>query len=153
LLCKFEYPPEKNVNIITAGLINGGLFLFIQSMKYFIALEEAALALSGIYLLTIYNMGLPVWVWVPLFLSPDVAMLGYLVNTRVGALTYNLFHHRAVALIIVAYGYYTHNSYCISIGILLFAHSSFDRMLGYGLKYADSFKHTHLGWLPEKNNG
>ena len=120
-------------------------------MKYLIALEEAALALLGIYFLTIYNMGLPLWIWIPLFLSPDLSMLGYLINTKVGAVTYNLVHHRAIALLVIACGYYTHNNYCLSIGILLFAHSSFDRMLGYGLKYGDSFKHTHLGWLPEKN--
>ena len=32
-------------------------------------------------------------------------------------------------------------------GIILFGHSSFDRILGYGLKYTDSFKNTHLGSL------
>jgi hypothetical protein len=31
--------------------------------------------------------------------------------------------------------------------LVLYGHSSMDRMLGYGLKYADDFKHTHLGWL------
>lgn len=31
------------------------------------------------------------------------------------------------------------------IGIVMFAHSSFDRVLGYGLKYCDNFKNTHLG--------
>ena len=30
-------------------------------------------------------------------------------------------------------------------GIILLAHSAFDRMLGYGLKYSDSFKNSHLG--------
>lgn len=30
-------------------------------------------------------------------------------------------------------------------GLLLFGHSAFDRLLGYGLKYADSFQNTHLG--------
>lgn len=32
-------------------------------------------------------------------------------------------------------------------GLILLGHSSLDRVLGYGLKYADSFKHTHLGWI------
>jgi hypothetical protein len=30
-------------------------------------------------------------------------------------------------------------------GIVLFGHSAFDRILGYGLKYPDSFNNTHLG--------
>lgn len=29
-------------------------------------------------------------------------------------------------------------------GVILFAHASMDRIFGYGLKYADDFKHTHL---------
>ncbi|MDA1193538.1 MAG: DUF4260 family protein, partial [Candidatus Poribacteria bacterium] len=29
-------------------------------------------------------------------------------------------------------------------GAILIGHSAFDRLLGYGLKYPDAFKHTHL---------
>jgi hypothetical protein len=32
-------------------------------------------------------------------------------------------------------------------GVILFGHSSMDRIFGYGLKYSDSFQHTHLGML------
>jgi hypothetical protein len=71
-------------------------------------------------------------------------MLGYLINTRAGALLYNLFHHKAVALVIAATGYWMGAEWLIATGILLFAHSSFDRMLGYGLKYSTGFKDTHL---------
>lgn len=116
-------------------------------MKAMLKIEEAGITAISIYLLTKYNLGLPVWAWVILFFSPDISMLGYLVNTRVGAYTYNLFHHRAVAIILAAFGLLLASNLLIAIGILLFAHSSFDRMLGYGLKYADNFKHTHLGWI------
>jgi len=117
-------------------------------MKNIIRSEEALITLASIYFLYLYNLGLPVWVWIPLFLSPDISMLGYLVNTRTGALTYNLFHHRGIALLLAFAGYFGHYPVLLTIGILLFAHSSFDRMMDYGLKYADDFKHTHLGWLP-----
>ncbi len=119
-------------------------------MKNTIKIEEVALTILGIYFLSIYNLGIPVWIWIPLFLSPDISMLGYLVNTRIGAFTYNLFHHRAVAIVLAFAGYGLHIPVLLTIGILLFAHSSFDRMLGYGLKYSDDFKHTHLGSLPNK---
>jgi hypothetical protein len=33
------------------------------------------------------------------------------------------------------------------VGLILLGHSSLDRVFGYGLKYADSFRHTHLGWI------
>ena len=38
-----------------------------------------------------------------------------------------------------------HHDTMLLVGILLFAHSCFDRVWGYGLKYTDSFQHTHLG--------
>lgn len=36
-------------------------------------------------------------------------------------------------------------------GIILFGHSNMDRIFGCGLKYADSFRHTHLGMLGSTN--
>ena len=119
-------------------------------MKSTLKLEEAALTATGIYFLYLYNLGLSIWIWIPLFLSPDISMLGYLVDTRFGAFTYNLFHNRAIAILLAFAGYVLHIPIWLTIGILLFAHSSFDRMLGYGLKYPDNFKHTHLRWLPDK---
>ncbi len=108
------------------------------------------MAATAIYFLTIYNLGLSVWIWIFLFFTPDIGMLGYLVNTKVGAVIYNLFHHKGIALALAMIGYFMHNDILTAIGILLFAHSSFDRMLGYGLKYDDSFKNTHLGSLEKK---
>jgi hypothetical protein len=32
-------------------------------------------------------------------------------------------------------------------GLILFGHSSMDRVMGYGLKYPDAFQHTHLGMI------
>lgn len=116
-------------------------------MKTIIKIEEAAITAVSIYFLSRYNLGLPVWAWLLLFFSPDISMLGYLVNTRTGAYTYNLFHQRGLALALIALGLLMANNTLIATGILLFAHSSFDRMMGYGLKYTDNFKHTHLGWM------
>ncbi len=114
-------------------------------MKILLKLEEAAIAAIGIYFLSIYNLGLPVWLWIILFFIPDISMIGYAVNTKTGAVVYNLFHHKGIAIIIAAIGYILQKEVVTAIGILLFAHSSFDRMLGYGLKYPDSFQNTHLG--------
>ncbi|HAJ82706.1 MAG TPA: DUF4260 domain-containing protein, partial [Zunongwangia profunda] len=30
---------------------------------------------------------------------------------------------------------------------ILFGHSAMDRIFGYGLKYEDNFKNTHMGWF------
>lgn len=116
-------------------------------MKILIKFEEVAFTAGSIYLLTHYSLGLSLWAWILLFFTPDTSMLGYLINAKVGAYAYNLFHHRAVAIIVAALGLFFSSDVTIAIGILLFAHSSFDRMFGYGLKYNDDFKHTHLGWI------
>src|SRR3954470_22529461 len=34
--------------------------------------------------------------------------------------------------------------------LIWFAHIGLDRALGYGLKYDDSFQHTHLGWIGKR---
>lgn len=116
-------------------------------MKNVLKLEELAMTILAIYFLGKYSLGLSWWVWALLFFAPDISMLGYLINTRVGAFTYNLFHHKGMALAIAATGYWMNNEWLITTGILLFAHASFDRIWGYGLKYEDNFKNTHLGKL------
>ena len=114
-------------------------------MKNILRTEETAMAALGIYFLTIHNLHLSVWIWLLLFFSPDISMLGYLVNAKVGAISYNIFHHKAIAIGIVGIGFFMKIEVVMVIGILLFAHSSFDRMMGYGLKYYSSFNDTHLG--------
>lgn len=116
-------------------------------MKNSLRIEELAMTVAAIYFLSLYDLGLPVWLWVILFFTPDIGMLGYVINTQTGAFTYNLFHHKGLAIAIAAIGFYINNEIIIATGILLFAHSSFDRIWGYGLKFADSFKNTHLGSL------
>lgn len=116
-------------------------------MKTVLKLEEAAMTVAGIYFLYLYDLGLPVWAWVLLFFAPDIGMLGYLVNDKFGAICYNIFHHKGVALALAFTGFFIGNEVLLSMGALLFAHSSFDRMFGYGLKYYSGFKDTHLGSL------
>lgn len=122
-----------------------------KKMDFTIKIEETAITGFSIYFLSKYNFGFPVWALMLLFFSPDISMLAYLANARIGAYCYNLFHNRAIALALVALGLFTHDDIIIATGILLFAHSSFDRMMGYGLKYTDDFKHTNLGWIGKQS--
>lgn len=69
------------------------------------------------------------------------------VNPRVGAVCFNFVHHKAVVIVVLILGIITDNIWLKMSGIILFGHSSFDMMLGYGLKYSDEFKHTHLGFI------
>jgi len=114
-------------------------------MKNLIKLEEAGMLALAIYLNSFLSYA--GWVYWALFLTPDIGMIGYTINTRVGAVTYNLFHHKGLAIIIYIAGLYLNMEPLQLAGLLLFGHSAFDRLLGYGLKHNDNFKHTHLGWI------
>jgi multisubunit Na+/H+ antiporter MnhB subunit len=116
-------------------------------MKIQLALEELAQFGFAIFLFT--QLDYAWWVFLALLLTPDIGMLGYIINTRIGSITYNIFHHKGIAIAIYLLGIWLQNPDLQLIGVILFGHSAMDRMLGYGLKYPDSFKHTHLGWLPE----
>ena len=74
-------------------------------------------------------------------------MLGYLVNPRLGAYLYNIFHHKGIALLVGAAGLLTKQPVLMLAGVILFGHAAMDRTMGYGLKYTTSFKQTHLGTL------
>ncbi|MBC8051920.1 MAG: DUF4260 family protein [Sphingobacteriaceae bacterium] len=63
-----------------------------------------------------------------------------------------MFHHRGISVVVIATGLIFHNDQALAAGILLFSHSSFDRMMGYGLKFNDDFKHTNLGRMGKRNN-
>ncbi|MBX2892753.1 MAG: DUF4260 domain-containing protein [Saprospiraceae bacterium] len=119
-------------------------------MKTLLNIEE-----WGIFLLCIFLFSrLPfAWWWFPaLLLLPDIGMLGYLAGPKVGAFAYNLLHHRAVAAIVAAYALWADKAHWKLAAIILFAHISMDRALGYGLKYEDSFQHTHLGFIGKQKN-
>lgn len=112
-------------------------------MKTVIKLEEVMMFVLGIYL---FNQLDYAWWWfLVLLLAPDIGMFGYLFGNKMGALTYNLFHHKGLAILIYLAGYHFSIPLCQLVGVILFSHSSFDRALGYGLKYEKGFKFTHLG--------
>ncbi len=114
-------------------------------MKTVLKIEELAQFILGIVLFSLLDFS---WWWFPaLILIPDIGMLGYLINSRIGAATYNIFHHKGIAIGVMLAGYYLSMPILSLAGIILFSHSAMDRMFGYGLKFADSFNNTHLGTI------
>jgi Domain of unknown function (DUF4260) len=94
------------------------------------------------------------YAWIPflvLFFAPDLSMIGYFLGPRVGAICYNVAHNLALPIILyIASWYISLPAFDITgqyIAVVWIAHVGFDRMLGYGLKYASGFKDTHLGRL------
>ncbi len=108
-------------------------------------LEEVALFCVSILLYSHFHFG---WgLFALLFLAPDLFMLGYLVDDRVGASLYNLGHSLFLAIPLFGYGYFQHHPLVAAIGIIWVSHIAFDRLLGYGFKYPTTFKDTHLQHL------
>lgn len=94
------------------------------------------LALSAL----LYGLNGGNWLlFVLLFLLPDVSMLGYLAGSRVGAVSYNLFHTYAAPSLLAALGLLAENPLVVSVALVWFAHIGFDRMVGFGLKYPTGF--------------
>lgn len=112
-------------------------------MKTLLKTEELAEALFALAVFA--HLPYAWWVLPATFLLPDLSMAGYLAGPRAGAFCYNVAHHKALALAVGAAGWGLEQPVLLLAGTVLFFHSAFDRVLGYGLKYATGFRDTHLG--------
>lgn len=124
------------------------LSIELFNMKSLLKLEE--LAQFGLAVLLFAQLDYSWWLFPACILLPDVSMIGYAVNPRIGAVIYNFFHHKLLGIAVLAAGYWLGMDILMFIGIILFGHSAMDRIFGYGLKYPDNFKNTHLGRIGKK---
>jgi hypothetical protein len=92
-----------------------------------------------------HQLGASWWEFAALFLAPDLFMLGYLANLKLGAALYNLGHTYVVPFILGLIGYAAHAPGVYAVSVIWIAHIGFDRLVGYGFKYPTHFKDTHLG--------
>src|SRR5690606_1974931 len=126
-------------------LVNPYYIKFWSDMKSILKLEEFAMFGLGIFAFN--QLDFAWWWFLVLILTPDIGMIGYLINSKIGAVIYNIFHHKGLAILIYFLGIYLANDVVQLIGIILFSHAALDRFFGYGLKYISSFNDTHLGPL------
>ena len=89
------------------------------------------------------------WLFAALILAPDLGMLGYLANPRVGAFTYNLLHLYAWPGALLVWFLTGGPAWAPAVAAIWAAHIGVDRALGFGLKGPDAFQQTHLGWVGE----
>ncbi|UCA45536.1 DUF4260 domain-containing protein [Pseudochrobactrum sp. XF203] len=85
------------------------------------------------------------WWFALLFLVPDITMAGYVFGNHIGALVYNAGHSFLSVAALGLLMYVSGQQWLWPYVLIWTAHIAFDRMLGYGLKYASSFQDTHLG--------
>ncbi|MFD2531893.1 DUF4260 domain-containing protein [Gracilimonas halophila] len=115
-----------------------------KNLRTLLTLEELALFIGSVILfglITEYNW----WMFALLFFLPDVSFAAYFINTKVGSWVYNLLHHKGIMIGLILAGYFAEMEWLLTVGIVFLGHAAFDRVFGYGLKFPDDFKHTHLG--------
>jgi hypothetical protein len=110
--------------------------------RILLQIEGAAVLLTAC---VCYHQSHGGWLWFALLLlTPDLSMLGYLINEKLGATVYNIVHTYTFPLCLFLLLWLVGQN---SLSWLLFiwlAHIGMDRMLGFGLKYETAFKDTHL---------
>ena len=83
-------------------------------------------------------------VFVALLLWPDLFMLGYLANAKLGARVYNLVHTEVLPLALATASLGLRQSGLIAFALIWLGHIGMDRAIGAWLKYPTFFKDTHL---------
>jgi hypothetical protein len=122
---------------VMPGSVTGGV---ASTLRF-----EAAVEL--VFAVLVYRaLGGSWWLFAVLFLLPDLSMLGYIFNSRIGATTYNVGHCYLTPAAVALAGFMLHVDLLYLLAAIWFPHIGFDRMLGYGLKYPQRFGATHLGW-------
>ncbi|ODT83477.1 MAG: hypothetical protein ABS76_03705 [Pelagibacterium sp. SCN 64-44] len=122
----------------SSGAAKGGVrtMLRLEGMAVFLAATALYFGLEGAW-----------WLYIVLLFAPDLSFAGYAAGNRMGAALYNAAHSIIAPVLIGAAGILLENDLAQQLALIHFAHIGLDRSLGYGLKYAAGFKHTHLGRL------
>ncbi len=90
------------------------------------------------------HQGGSIWWFLVLLLAPDLSAVGYLINVRVGSMTYNAAHLYTIPVVLAGAALALNMPTMLLIALIWFAHIGMDRVAGYGFKYATDFKDTHM---------
>ncbi|HUV32550.1 MAG TPA: DUF4260 domain-containing protein [Devosiaceae bacterium] len=85
------------------------------------------------------------WVYLVLFLWPDLSMLGFMVGSRTGALAYDAVHTYLGPAVLGIAAWFLDQPAALSFAMIWSAHIGLDRLAGYGLRYPGAVHITHLG--------
>lgn len=113
-----------------------------MSLRKLLYLEYVFAFLLCLYIY--WYLEFPLLAFFLFLLSPDLTMLGYLVNSKIGALCYNIGHSLVIPAIVLFISFTFNSHTLLLVSLIWLAHICLDRAFGFGLKYNDSFKITHL---------
>ena len=112
-------------------------------VRYLLRIEGLAAATVAAVLYA--RTGASWWLFAALWLAPDLSMLGYLASPCRGARVYNAFHTYTLPVVLGLSGWFLHVRGFVPFALIWINHIGVDRLLGYGLKYANGFGWAHLG--------
>ncbi len=106
-------------------------------------LECAAVLFTSIfvYLQMDFSWG----VFALLFFVPDLSLFAYVKGPRLGGIIYNMAHCFIGPILLGIFSWFSGDTLMQAIALIWLAHAAFDRALGWGLKYPDSFCNTDMG--------
>jgi hypothetical protein len=87
------------------------------------------------------------WWFAALLLVPHISAAGYLAGPSIGAMSYNLGHTLIGPGLLFGWYWLGGPAFVLALAWVWMAHIGMDRLFGYGLKYPDTFAHTHLGTI------
>lgn len=121
---------------------------FIRSQAR-LTMPGAFLRLEGFAVLTVVLMlyahqGYSWLMFVLLLFVPDLAILSFSLNKRLGSIVYNVIHTYTLPLFLAVISFISSYSFGLQLAFIWLAHIAIDRSIGYGLKYLGQFKETHL---------
>jgi len=80
-----------------------------------------------------------------LFLGPDISLLGYLRSaSKSSAGFYNAVHSYVLPLALGLLAWHLRSFLTGQLVLIWLSHISFDRCIGYGLKFSEVFRYTHI---------
>lgn len=129
----------------TINQSNTGQATKVQSLS----MPNLLLRLEGLTVLiaaiVVYaHQGGSIWLFLALILVPDVAMLAYKINIRVGSIAYKAVHFYAWPILLAGIALATNQPTVLLIALIWLAHIGMDRIAAYGFKYPTAFKDTRM---------
>ncbi len=129
-----------------AATVPSGAAPAAGGVRLLLRLEGLAVLLGATLLYSQFGEG---WVlFAALFFAPDLAIAAYAVGPRAGAAVYNAAHTYVGPIALATAALLAGRPILAAAGLVWAAHIGFDRALGFGLKYATGFGHTHLSPAP-----
>ncbi|HHQ5112497.1 TPA: DUF4260 domain-containing protein [Staphylococcus aureus] len=111
-------------------------------MGNLIRLENAFVFIIAV--IVYFMFGFSLWLFLIFLLVPDISMLGYLYNNKIGSYIYNIGHSYIIPILITLLYLAMGVDLLLGIALIWLAHIAMDRTIGYGLKYTVGFDKTTI---------